>query len=51
MFAPVTIRRGDKAGFADEHDCLGAVAEAELGEDAADVSLGGLFGDDESTAR
>jgi hypothetical protein len=38
---------GDEAGFVGEYNGLGAVAEAELGQDAADVGFGGLLGDDQ----
>jgi hypothetical protein len=43
----VSIRGGDEAGFAGDHDCLGAVAQIEFGQDVADVGLGGLVGHDE----
>src|SRR5438477_608558 len=42
--------RRDEAGFVGEDDGLGAVAKIELGQDPADVSLGGLFGDDKGAA-
>ena len=41
---------GDEAGFVAEDDGLGAVAEVEFGQDAADMGLGGLFGDDQCVA-
>ena len=41
---------GDQAGLVGEHDSLRPVAQAQLHEDAADVSFGGLFGDDEGGA-
>src|SRR5580704_13721824 len=40
----------DQAGFVGEDDGLGSVAEAELGQDAADVGLGGLHGDNQAAA-
>jgi cytochrome P450 len=40
----------DKSGFVGEHDCLGAVSQAELGQDALDVALGRLGGDGECVA-
>src|SRR5262252_10905282 len=40
----------DQAGFVGEDDGLGAVAEVELGQDPADVGLGGLLGDDQRVA-
>src|ERR1700728_3356864 len=42
--------RCDEAAFVGQHDGLVAVAEVQLGEDAADVGLGGLFGDDQGAA-
>jgi hypothetical protein len=43
----VSVRRAGEAGFVGEHDGLDAVAQAELGEDAADVGPGGVLADDE----
>src|ERR1700733_12907181 len=42
--------RRDEAAFVGQHDGLGAVAEVQFCQDAADVGLGGLFGDDEGAA-
>src|SRR5580700_11412014 len=39
---------GDQAGFVGEDDGLDAVAEAELGQDAADVDLHGALGQEQA---
>ena len=38
------MARGYQTGFVGENDCLGAVAEFELGEEACDMGLHGAFG-------
>ena len=43
----VSVRRAGETGLVGEHDGLDAVAQAELGEDAADVGPGGVLADDE----
>src|SRR5262249_20170933 len=40
LFVPGLTRRRDEAGFVGEDDGLGAVAEAEFGQDAASVGRG-----------
>ena len=47
---PGSVSRTNEPGFVRGDDCLRPVAQVELSEDAADVGLGGLRGDDECLA-
>ena len=41
----------DEAGLVGEHNRLRAIAEVQLGQDPADMGLGGLLGDDQGVAE